>query len=159
MAPSYAILDQEETRPACVGCMAMETGPLRSSLVELVRAWDEGSVDATQVRDTAEGYERDWVGWHALDPVPADDEPPSLAAMAEILSTLSDLHIRWVTRTDAPAILEALELWESDPVAAERGLSTYMDGVDWKARGRELQADPTYVVTDPSLRVPLRDTK
>lgn len=126
----------------------METEPLRLALIELLTAWDLGSVDEAHVRDTAEEYERMWVGWEVLDSLSADDEPPLLNGMAEILIKLSDLHITWITRADIPAMLAYLESVDDDPMSARSGWDANANGVDWKARGRELRAEPFYVFTD-----------
>ena len=126
----------------------METEQLRLSLIELLREWESGSVDEVHVRDTAEEYERGWAGWQVLDSRPVADEPPLHDGMAEILSALSDLHIRWITRADIPAILVCLESIVYDPIGARNGWAVYADGVDWKARGRELRMKPFYVFTE-----------
>jgi hypothetical protein len=126
----------------------METEQLRLSLIELLTGWESGSVDEAQVRDTAEEYERMWEGWRVLDSRPTDEEPPLLNGMAEILSMLSDLDTRWVTRTDIPAMLACLESIDDDPIGALSGWAAYANGVDWKARGRGLREDPFYIFTD-----------
>src|SRR5215204_772256 len=98
--------------------LVMETARLRQQLVELLRSWEAGAIDEAHVRDTAEELERTWVGWQVLDRLPAHEEPPDLAAMAGILTTLSDLHVQWVTRADVPAMLACLEAIDQDPMAA-----------------------------------------
>jgi hypothetical protein len=88
-----------------------------------------------------------WAGWQVLDSQSADDEPPLLNGMAEILTMLSGLHIHWVTRADIPAMLLCLESIDDDPIGARSGWAAYANDVDWKARGRELRNDPFYAGT------------
>lgn len=126
----------------------METEGLRDRLVELLRSWDGGTMDAVQIRDAAEQLERDWVGWRVLDALPAAEEPPLLAGMAEVLALLSSLEIHWITRTDISPLLACLERMDDDPVAALDAWVCYADGVDWKARGRELRGNTLYVFTE-----------
>ena len=123
----------------------METPELREQLLELLRAWGAGAIDETQVRDTAEQLEPTWDAWEELDRTAVADVPPLLDAMAEMLTTLSDLHVHLVTRADIPAMIECLQAVDQDPVGALAGWVAYSDGVDWKARGRELRDNPFYL--------------
>jgi hypothetical protein len=116
-------------------CLGMDTELFRH-LLELLRAWEAEEIDATQVRDTAEQLESAWDAWQELDRTTVASVPPLLAAMAEMLTTLSDLHIRLVTRSDIPAMVECLRALDQDPVGELAGWVAYSDGVDWKARGR-----------------------
>lgn len=101
------------------------------------------------MRDRAEELERGWVRWPVLDSLPSGEEPPIiLNAMAEILVNLSGLHIQWITRADIPAMLACLERMDEDPIAARDGWVGYAEGVDWKARGRELRNNPFYAFTE-----------
>ena len=122
----------------------METAELPAQLLELLRAWDAGAIDETQVRDTAEQLEATWEAWEELDRTALAHVPPLFDALAEMLTTLSDLHLRLVTRADIPAMVECLQALDQDPAGALAGWVAYSDGVDWKVRGRELRDHPFY---------------
>ena len=124
----------------------METEQLRLALIGLLHEWEAGSVDETHVRDTAEEYERVWEGGPQLNTLPVGEGPPLLVGIAEILGTLSDLHIRWVTKADIPAMLACLESINDDPMAARSDWDAYANGIDWKSRGRELRGNSFYAV-------------
>ena len=124
--------------------LVMEAEPLRKRLIELLRAWDAGEIDEAYVRDTAEALDLGWEGWRVLDSVRADEEPADLRATAEIVTTLSDLDTRYVTRADIPAMVACLETIATDPIAAQTSWIAYGNGIDWKTRGRELRSHPFY---------------
>jgi hypothetical protein len=76
----------------------METASLRLRLISLLRSWEAGEIDETQVRDTAEELERGWGGWQVLDAAPAHSEPSRWTVRTQIASHGGST---WTTRRAA----------------------------------------------------------
>jgi hypothetical protein len=119
---------------------------MRKRLIELLSAWEAGAKDETQVRDEAEALELAWPAWQVLDEHRIEEWPAGLRATEEILSTLADLHIRWVTRDDIPAMRASLDAIETDPKAALASWIAYGETIDWARRGEELRDVPFYAI-------------
>lgn len=115
---------------------------LRERLILWVEAWQREGMSYETLRDSAEDL------LDKIEPPAAaaqversvlDRSDPELAAY-EVLSRLASLHIEWITRDDAPAILDFLIRVESDPVVAWDDWLAYWNRIDWEARGRSLTA-------------------
>ncbi len=110
----------------------------REKLRQLVNDWADGLIAVEDVHEQAEAY------WQEYDQLElSKDDPNSIPV--EVLSQLEILNHQLITRDDAPAILEFLDV----PLGSEREgwkvWRSYWDGLDYDARKLQLKQNEYYI--------------
>jgi hypothetical protein len=127
---------------------------IRDVLKDWVEEWSRGEIDEAELRDRAEEAV---VTWDLPDrwPIPSAHSSGDLtpeSATFDVLSKLASLHVEWITREDAGAILDVLRAEESETHAAWSRWLRYWNGIDWQDRERRLASNPFYAVDRRSRR-------
>lgn len=124
----------------------MDEDVVTNRLREFLRSWEHGGADAATLLEDADELFQEVAEWGEV----ARDDPRSIPA--EVALRLEEMHHRWVTPGDIPALVDFLETPAGQEAEGWDAWDAYWDErVDWEERARELAEDPAYV-TEPDRR-------
>jgi len=117
-----------------------------SDVRRLLWGWASGEFSEADLVDFADAH----LPIEAITSVHDPKRPVFVA-----LDVMSTIFGQPLNRRDALAVLHYLSLWETDPERAEDWIDEYWNSIDWDARLRETDQEPTPIDFAPSGVSPL----
>ena len=111
----------------------------RQKLKALLLRWQSGEIDERHVHEEAERIWAQGSPWPTL----TEEDPQSI--VAELACVLDILNAQWITVEDVPAMLSFLGTPAEEVVRGWTEWRSYLNGVDFVKRRRQLESNPYYV--------------